>query len=103
MGNSCSPGCRWWCLLWRLLCCPFSRLMSWMEPGTWLGQFLRDFLSTLIIFLTNVWYFTIFEIIGIDDRTDLSLNMLGKSIKSTPLLMKGVLRKCLICHMKFHS
>ena len=18
MGNSCSPGCRWWCLLWRL-------------------------------------------------------------------------------------
>ena len=18
MGNSCSPGCRWWCLIWRL-------------------------------------------------------------------------------------
>ena len=20
MGNSCSPGCRWWCLWWRLFC-----------------------------------------------------------------------------------
>ena len=26
MGNSCSPGCRLWCLLWRLLCCPFFPL-----------------------------------------------------------------------------
>ena len=26
MGNSCLPGCRWWCLLWRLLCCPFFPL-----------------------------------------------------------------------------
>ena len=26
MGNSCSPGCRLWWLLWRLLCCPFSPL-----------------------------------------------------------------------------
>ena len=34
MGNSCSPGCRLWCLLWRLLCCPFSRWMSWVGSGT---------------------------------------------------------------------
>ena len=26
MGNSCSPGCRLWCLIWRLLCCPFFPL-----------------------------------------------------------------------------
>ena len=47
MGNSCSPGCRLWCLLWRLLCCPFPRWMSWMGSGTKLSQFQRDFLPTL--------------------------------------------------------
>ena len=26
MGNSCLPGCRWWCLLLRHLCCPFFPL-----------------------------------------------------------------------------
>ena len=26
MGNSCSPGCRLCCLLWRLLCCSFFPL-----------------------------------------------------------------------------
>ena len=30
------------------LCCPFSHDMSWMRSGTYLGQFLRVFLSTLI-------------------------------------------------------
>ena len=34
--------------------------------------------------------------VGIDSVTDLSWNMLGKSIKSIPLLMKGILIKCLI-------
>ena len=52
MGNSRSPGCRLWCLLWRLLCCPFSDRMSWMGSGTLFSQFLRDFLPTLS-FLRN--------------------------------------------------
>ena len=26
MGNSCSPGCRWWCLLWRLFVLSFFPL-----------------------------------------------------------------------------
>ena len=34
--------------------------------------------------------------VGIDCVIDLSLNMLGKSIKAIPLLMKGMLIKCLI-------
>ena len=33
---------------------------------------------------------------GIDDITALSLNMLGKSMNSIPLLMNGILIKCLI-------
>ena len=33
---------------------------------------------------------------GIDDSTVLSLNMLGRSMKSIPLLMNGILIKCLI-------
>ena len=48
MGNSCSPGCRWWCPFRCLLCCPFSRWVSWMGSGTLLSQFLRDFLPTLV-------------------------------------------------------
>ena len=31
-----------------------------------------------------------------DDCTDLSLKILGKSIKSIPLFIKGILIKCLI-------
>ena len=26
MGNSCSPGCRWWCFLWRLFVLSFFPL-----------------------------------------------------------------------------
>ena len=31
------------------LCCPFSHGMSWMRSGTWLSQFLRDFLPTFAV------------------------------------------------------
>ena len=34
--------------------------------------------------------------VGIDCDTDLSWNILGKSIKSIPLLMNGILMKCRI-------
>ena len=47
--------------------------------------------NRFIIFITNGCYFTILTA----DCTDLSLNVLGKSIKSILLLMKGILIKCL--------
>ena len=34
-----------------------------------------------------------------DDCTDLSLKMLGKSIKSIPLLIKGILINCLMSYI----
>ena len=35
MGNSCSPGCRWWCLWWRLFVLSlFPTKISWMRSGT---------------------------------------------------------------------
>ena len=39
------------------LCCPFIHWMSWMRSGTWLGQFLRDFLPTLQ-YTRSMWYQT---------------------------------------------
>ena len=30
------------------LCCPFSHEMSWMRSGTYMSQFLRVFLPTLL-------------------------------------------------------
>ena len=44
--------------------------------------------SRFIIFITNDWYFTFFEIIWC--CTDLSLKRLSKSIRSIPLLIKGI-------------
>ena len=46
----------------------------------------------LVIFITNYWWFRILEII--DGVTDLSLKILGKSINSIPLFMKGIFMKC---------
>ena len=46
--------------------------------------------NRFIIFITNDWYFTILNIICMDGCTDLSLKMLGKSIKSISLLIKGI-------------
>ena len=48
----------------------------------------------LVIFITNYWWFRILEIAGIDEVTDLSLKILGKSINSIPLFMKGIFMKC---------
>ena len=45
MGNSCSPGDVFDGVF---LCCPFSHEMSWMRSGTYLSQFLRLFLPTLV-------------------------------------------------------
>ena len=39
-----------------------------------------------VIFITNYWWF--------NEVTDLSLNILRKSINSIPLFMKGILMKC---------
>ena len=47
--------------------------------------------NRFIVFITNDWYFTVLEKFGMDDCTDLSLKMLGKSINSIPLLIKGIL------------
>ena len=57
MGNSCSPGCRLWCLLWRLLCCPFSRWMSWMGSGQ-MSQFLRDSYLLMLCWLVGCFGFS---------------------------------------------
>ena len=48
----------------------------------------------LVIFITNYRWFRILERIGIDEVTDLSLMILGKSINSIPLFMKGNFMKC---------
>ena len=48
----------------------------------------------LVMFITNYWWFRILEIVGIDEVTDLSLKILGKSINSIHLFMKGIFMKC---------
>ena len=48
----------------------------------------------LVIFKTNYRWFRILEISSIDEVTDLSLKILGKSINSIPLFMKGIFMKC---------
>ena len=48
----------------------------------------------LVIFITNYWWFRILEISRYRRKTDLSLKILGKSINSIPLFMKGILMKC---------
>ena len=48
--------------------------------------------NRFIIFITINRWFLIFK----DDSTVLALNMLGKSMKSIPLLMNGILIKCQI-------
>ena len=44
----------------------------------------------LVIFITNYRWVRILEKVGIDKITDLSLKILGKSINSIPLFMKGI-------------
>ena len=48
--------------------------------------------NRFFIFITINRWFLIFK----DDSTVLALNMLGKSMKSIPLLMNGILIKCQI-------
>ena len=48
----------------------------------------------LVIFITNYRWFRILEISRYRRSTDLSLKILGKSINSIPLFMKGIFMKC---------
>ena len=50
--------------------------------------------NRFIIFVTNGWYFTVLEIIWYGRLYRFISKMLGKSIKSIPLLIKGISIKC---------
>ena len=49
MEDSCSPGCRWWCLWRRRLVLSFFPLDVLDEIWDVIKSFLRDFLPTLDI------------------------------------------------------
>ena len=49
----------------------------------------------LVIFIINYGWCRILEISRYDEVTDLTLKILGKSINSIPLFMKGIFMKCL--------
>ena len=48
----------------------------------------------LVIFITNYRWFRILEISRYRRVTVLTLKILGKSINSIPLFMKGIVMKC---------
>ena len=48
----------------------------------------------LVIFITNYWWFRILEISRYRRSNGSVLKILGKSINSIPLFMKGVFMKC---------
>ena len=62
----------------------------------WLLKLKFSALNRSIIFITNNWYFITLKIIWYGWLHRLSLKILGNSIKSIPLLIKGILTKCLI-------
>ena len=39
IGNSCSPGCRWWCIWWRLFCAVLfpTRCLGWDLGLNWVS------------------------------------------------------------------
>ena len=45
MGNSCSPGCRWWCLLWRLFVLSLFPLDVLDEIWDVIGSVSEEFLT----------------------------------------------------------
>ena len=55
MGNSCSPGCRWWCLWWRVLCCPFFPLDVLDEIWDLIESVSEGFLTYFWILLQNIY------------------------------------------------
>ena len=56
MGNSCSPGCRWWCLDGVFLCCLFSLLVSWMGSETYVIESVSDGFLTYFCFAILVCF-----------------------------------------------
>ena len=48
----------------------------------------------LVIFKTNYRWLRILKYVGIDEVTGLFLKILGKSINSIPLFMRGIFMKC---------
>ena len=64
MGNSCSPGCRWWCLRWRLFVLSFFPLHILDEIWDVIESVSEGFLTyyksftLLLIFIADnfVWY-----------------------------------------------
>ena len=53
-------------------------------------------MDRFVIFITNNRRFVFSKYKGITDITLLSRNVLGKSMNSIPLLMNGILMKCLM-------
>ena len=52
------------------------------------------FLMGLLYLLQIIGGLEFWKYVGIDEVTDLSLKILGKSINSVPLFMKGIFMKC---------
>ena len=51
MGNSCSPGCRWWCLQWRLFVLSFFPLDILDEIWNLIESVSKGFLTYSLISL----------------------------------------------------
>ena len=69
----------------------------------WISRSETSLLKLKIVYLSGLLYLQqiiggseFWKYVGIDCDTDLSWNILGKSIKSIPLLMNGILMKCRI-------